>query len=124
MQGFTYKVECDGRRRIYMYALIIALGLFGATAGNADNKRRESDRPELYPREAYKQGIEGQATVECTITKTFRPGDCIVLSETPPGMGFGKAALIAVKRGRFDPTKPETIGTKYKATFRWDLPGE
>jgi len=39
-------------------------------------------------------------------------------------MGFGKAALLAVKRGRFDPTKPEAIGTKYKATFRWDLPDE
>lgn len=111
-------------RRAGLYVCVFAIGIFGALTSHADTKRREADRPALYPRDAYKQGIEGEATVECTVKPNFRPGDCIVLNERPPGMGFGEAALKAVKQGRFDPKEPERVGTKYKATFRWDLPDQ
>lgn len=53
----------------------------------------------LYPREAERRGVEGRATLRCTV---LVGGDlsCRTVAETPAGMGFGQAALQAAKRYR------------------------
>ena len=43
---------------------------------------------------------EGAATLECRVNRDGRLRDCIVISETPAGQGFGQAALEAASRAR------------------------
>jgi TonB family protein len=48
----------------------------------------------LFPDEAAKAGFTtGVGTVECQVTHAGALTGCAVLSENPPGLGFGKAAL-------------------------------
>jgi len=46
-----------------------------------------------YPPAALAAGIEGSAIVECQVADDGRLHACSVLEETPPGPGFGEAAL-------------------------------
>lgn len=46
----------------------------------------------FYPGEALSQGIEGVAVLACTVLDT-RALACIEAEETPPGLGFGAAAV-------------------------------
>lgn len=43
---------------------------------------------------------DGAATLECRVSHDGRLRDCIVISETPAGQGFGQAALEAASRAR------------------------
>ena len=46
----------------------------------------------------------GRASVNCVIRSDTRLEDCRIVSETPPGLGFGEAALrIAPMYFRFRP---------------------
>ena len=51
------------------------------------------DLLELYPPEAMQQKLGGRAVIACTVTAEGRLTDCSVESETPPGAGFGAAAV-------------------------------
>ena len=49
---------------------------------------------ELFPYEAYKAGLKtGRGVVLCVAAHTGELTNCSVVSEDPPGMGFGKSAL-------------------------------
>ncbi len=57
-----------------------------------------------YPKAASDTGIEGEATLLCTVEVTGRLVDCRVQSESPVGYGFGEGALamaptLALKPG-------------------------
>ena len=46
-----------------------------------------------YPQGAIDQNLSGVATVQCYVTTAGGMRGCRVISETPRGVGFGKAAL-------------------------------
>lgn len=47
----------------------------------------------VYPRAALREELPGRAVIVCRVTATGHLGDCSVAEETPPGKGFGAAAL-------------------------------
>lgn len=49
-----------------------------------------------YPRAAFAAGIGGVVLVQCRVTQDGAFTDCAVVEETPPGHGFGEAALRMV----------------------------
>jgi TonB family protein len=55
----------------------------------------------LWPDAA--RGVEGLATLKCTVTADGRLAACTVLKEAPAGIGFGAAALAASPIYRFKP---------------------
>ncbi|HEX7759592.1 MAG TPA: TonB family protein [Caulobacteraceae bacterium] len=69
------------------------------TAFGADTKadwRHMPTREELlavWPRAAMEKGVSGKAVIACKISLQGALYDCEVASETPPGMGFGGAAI-------------------------------
>jgi protein TonB len=80
---------------------------------------------DYYPREAMKRNVEGQAVVSCTVTERGGLTDCSVISETPPGYGFGQATIRAVAEFRMAPQTTEGVpvdGATVNITMRWQLP--
>lgn len=51
------------------------------------------DMMSVWPRSAFETGNGGKALLGCTVTAQGALRDCRVLTETPPGAGFGAAAL-------------------------------
>jgi hypothetical protein len=49
--------------------------------------------PPLFPPEAQRRGIDGVVVLDCLGGLDNRFTDCAIVSETPPGLGFGHAAL-------------------------------
>lgn len=47
----------------------------------------------VFPTEAFKKGISGSATIQCTATVQGALTDCLSVEESPAGMGFGSAAI-------------------------------
>ncbi|MFZ3005290.1 MAG: TonB family protein [Phenylobacterium sp.] len=47
----------------------------------------------VWPAEALKRGKGGKAVLSCTVTTTGALVECLVVSETPAGSGFGQAAI-------------------------------
>lgn len=56
-----------------------------------------------YPTNALERGLEGRATILCTVTLSGTLSACSVTSETPPGRGFGGAALRVSRYFRMSP---------------------
>lgn len=54
---------------------------------NADQLTR------FYPAQALDQEIQGRAVIRCRVTVSGTLTSCVILSEKPPGYGFGRAAL-------------------------------
>lgn len=109
-----------------------ALATLTATASAAQD--READwlkRPtpemlrEVFPSEALRKARSGSATISCTITVQGILRDCTVLSETPPGLGFGSAAVALTPQFVFRPAlrggKP--VESVARFPIRFDLSG-
>ena len=58
-----------------------------------------------YPRQAMESRTPGEATIECRVSARGELEDCIVLSESPEGMGFGAATLALAPRFRLTPIR-------------------
>jgi protein TonB len=76
-----------------------------------------------YPRRAQTRGVSGYAVVEVTITTSGAVRDPKLLEEYPEGYGFGRAALRAADKLKYNPrvvdgTPVEVPGVLYKFTFR------
>lgn len=56
-----------------------------------------------YPRAAAAAGVSGAATLSCRVQASGGVTDCVVLSETPAGEGFGRAALSLSRHFRMSP---------------------
>ncbi len=52
---------------------------------------------------AVRNHQDGEATARCTVMQSGALGDCWVERETPPGIGFGEAALIVLQHARMRP---------------------
>ena len=57
----------------------------------------------LHPPAAFRQRLGGRATLSCRIRLDTRLEACRIIDESPPGMGFGPAALEASVYFRFQP---------------------
>lgn len=62
------------------------------TVTNPTWVERPRDLERYYPRRALRMNVEGSATLDCRVAVDGRLS-CVVVSETPPGWGFGEAAL-------------------------------
>lgn len=76
-----------------------------------------------YPRRAQERGISGYAVIEVTITTSGGVRDPHLLEEYPESAGFGRAALRAADKLKYNPRvidgKPvEVPGVLYKFTFQ------
>jgi protein TonB len=76
-----------------------------------------------YPRRAQSRGKEGYAVVQVIITTTGGVRDPIMVEEDPEGWGFGRAALKAANKLKYNPRVvdgiPEEVsGVMYKFTFQ------
>jgi protein TonB len=61
------------------------------------------DVDRYYPDRAREREVEGRATISCTVTARGELRSCSVASETPPGNGFGQAALQMARLFRMSP---------------------
>ena len=81
----------------------------GAGPGAGDGPPRLLQGPsrgqlrQLHPREAFRQRLNGRASLACRIRLDTRLEACRLVDETPPGRGFGQAALAASVHFRFRP---------------------
>ena len=76
-----------------------------------------------YPRRAQSRGVNGYAVVEVTITTTGAVRDPRLLEEYPENYGFGRAALQAAEKLKYNPRvvegEPQEVpGVLYKFTFQ------
>ena len=61
---------------------------------NPDWRRATPTDPmRYYPLAAQRAGVEGSATIACLVTAKGALEKCLVIAETPPGFGFGEAAI-------------------------------
>lgn len=84
----------------------------------------DADMLNVYPAAALAAGTGGRVRMICTMTAAGSLTDCAASSETPPGEGFGAAALRLGPLFRFDAAdRPDLIGQRggVNVTFR---PGE
>ncbi|WP_366513462.1 TonB family protein [uncultured Brevundimonas sp.] len=59
----------------------------------------------------------GVVTLECAVAPDGAVGECRVLSETPPGQGFGRAAVEGAQRARLNPRSGDA---KVRFTIRFE----
>jgi|HubBroStandDraft_5_1064220.scaffolds.fasta_scaffold122147_2 hypothetical protein len=57
----------------------------------------------FYPAAARAAGIEGQAVIRCAHDAHLAMKDCTLVSESPPGQGFGAAALAMAAQSPDNP---------------------
>ena len=80
------------------------------------------------PAAAKRARVDGMVSLRCTIGLDSRLTNCRVVSETPPGMGFGEAAVrVATARFRFSPPTAANgrpvAGTEMPLGIRFNLGG-
>ncbi len=76
-----------------------------------------------YPRRAQTRGKEGYAVVEVIITTTGGVRDPVMVEEFPEGWGFGRAAVKAANKLKYNPRVVDGVGQEvpgvlYKFTFQ------
>jgi protein TonB len=76
----------------------------------------------VYPPIALRSNIEGRVILELFIDRTGRVQRIIVLQETPPGRGFGEAAVKAFEGQQCTPAEangqPVSMRYRYPVSFR------
>jgi len=97
------------------------IGLGGGFSRDTDYIPLYVPQP-IYPRRALSRGKEGYAVLEVIITTTGGVRDPVLLEEYPPNYGFGRAALKAALKLKYNPRvidgKPEEVhGVMYKFSF-------
>lgn len=63
---------------------------------------------------------DGSVTVECTVAQNGTLSACIVISESPPGLGFGQAALDVAQKAKLTNAQSRP-GGKVRFTTRFRL---
>ena len=99
----------------------INIGLGGGFARDTDYIPLYVPQP-MYPRRALSRGKEGYAVIEVIITTTGGVRDPVLLEEQPRNFGFGRAALKAAVKLKYNPrvvdgTAEEVPGVPYKFSF-------
>jgi len=79
------------------------------------------DYVRFFPPRALERGQSGSATVDCLVGADGRLS-CTVLSEDPPGWGFGDSSLRAARLFRVAPQTADgraTSGGRIRKTITW-----
>ena len=66
-------------------------------------KPTSQDLAGVYPTAAAKRGVDGSASISCQLSVEGFLQKCVVASESPPGLGFGQAALQLAPQFRMTP---------------------
>lgn len=102
-------------RRFGGLALALTLGLAAGAAEaqppqarvitNPDWLRKPNgqDFEDAYPPAAELLGLSGRAVVSCVISREGLAQDCLIVAESPEGLGFDRAALKISQSFRFKP---------------------
>lgn len=128
-----YELETSGESRALMEVMsacnrpLTTPPVEGAIITDPDWQRRPSgsDLAGWYPPQAANEGIEGSATIQCRVDVRGYVEDCVVVSESPEGMGFGPATIGAGTR-HFR-MRPQTVNGEpmdevlVNITVRWLL---
>jgi TonB family protein len=82
----------------------------------------QAEMTAAYPAAALKANLAGSAVVECAVQGDGLLADCAVVSETPPGAGFGAAAMALA--GKFQmpaksPSGAPMAGRTVQFPLRW-----
>jgi protein TonB len=86
---------------------------------NADDLAR------YFPDRAQRMGVEGKATLSCSVNAKGTLENCSIVSEDPADYGFGEATMKASKLFKM---KPKTLdgapveGGQVRIPLRWVLP--
>ncbi len=81
-------------------------------------------RPQAeYPRLAMKRRVTaGRVELQCPVTAEGTIASCWILNETPPGAGFGQAAVTAAAHARLKPRTVDGVPTpgmvRFSTNFR------
>jgi TonB family protein len=120
------------RRLLIINAVLLSVLAAAPAAGAQDRgpdwvrKPRAEDLVAAWPRAAWERGEGGKATIACTVTVQGSLRDCKVASETPPGSGFGAAALALAPqfqmRPRLKDGQPEISSVRIPINF--EAPGK
>jgi TonB family protein len=70
---------------------------------------------ELYPARALREGVGGRVALDCSVSAGSAPS-CSVASESPAGLGFGRAALSAANSYRASPTMSDGASSNGQRT--------
>ena len=91
-----------------------------------ERKPSGDDLMEAYPPAAASKDIEGRAIMVCTVDVYGDMDDCDVVSETPPGWGFGAAALRISLRLHMSPQLRNGVPepSRVRIPIRFALPKE
>lgn len=79
-----------------------------------------------YPSGAMREGIEGEVTLDCTVTETGTLTGCDLASEAPKGMGFAAATQklsAGMQMKLHDGQGRPVAGRPFKLAIRWTPPG-
>jgi protein TonB len=111
-----------------------AVGVLGASAQpqtapppqslSAPPPSAPTDMAALYPNRAQRMNVEGRVTFQCIANLDGTLSDCSIVSEDPPGYGFGDATLKLTHLFR---ARPEALngapiaGRVFRKTVVWKL---
>lgn len=103
--------------RIAVLAALLTVGAAGAAQANPLwlQHPNADDINKVYPRAALRNRDTAEVELVCKVNAESRLDDCKVKSETPPGMGFGEAALKLVPKFKMRKTvkgQPVAVGTE------------
>ncbi len=90
-------------------------------------KPSAKDLTELYPKDAATNKIEGSATITCTVDASGALVNCSAIAETPPGAGFGAAAVGMAAKFKMRPMTKDGqpfAGGIVRIPIRFTLPKE
>lgn len=76
----------------------------------------------VWPLAAVKQAINGRAVISCAVTLQGTLRDCDVASESPPGAGFGRAALALTPQLLFKPATEDGTPVESKINIPINFP--
>lgn len=84
-----------------------------------------ADLTRLYPDQAAQDRIPGEAVLECRVSAQGRLEDCIIVSESPEGMGFGAATVALASSFRMTPPRANGhshVEALIRMPFSWRMP--
>ncbi|QSF53504.1 TonB family protein [Brevundimonas fontaquae] len=100
--------------------LVMTAGLFALSACASPPVTVAADGTPVVGRSFTPDPEDGSVTVECTVAQNGTLSACIVISETPPGQGFGQAALNIAQKAKLT-TAQSRPGGKVRFTTRFRL---